>query len=159
VMVRQRRGWEGDACRDCGRSVGRKLTNLTLLTGWTGLISMVTNFGVVFKNATNLAKLRRLPAATRPPNAPSPGRPVFLRPGAWVVAAALGLIGFVIASAKPDPTWKLGACISVSSTTATLVDCSDAHDGAVVAVVAEEANCPARARGYVIHEAKRYCIR
>ena len=85
VFARQQKSWRGFACRDCGRSIGRRLQANTLTTGWWGLISFFTNFGAVAGNATSLRRLAALPSATpRPVNAPGPGRTVFLRPLTYV---------------------------------------------------------------------------
>ena len=132
--------------------------NLTLVTGWTGLISFFANIGNVATNTGALRRLSELAPAERPPGAPSPGRSVFLRPGIWVLAAALGAIGFAIAHAKPTPTWKTGACVRVEGAKASPVDCAADHDATVLDVVATGQPCPPGGRGVVVHDRKRYCI-
>jgi hypothetical protein len=154
LFMRNTKKWEGVACQDCGRSVGRKFMNLTLVTGWTGIISAVTNFGAIGKNASSLAKLNKLSAPlNRPPSAPSPGRPIFARPGFFGLAAVVGFVGYSIATAPrkiPIDEWVAGTCLDVSSkSNVTGVDCTKTHGAVVLAKVSSEELCPETTTGTI----------
>ena len=158
LLTRRVKTWQGTACRDCGRSMGRKLQNLTLATGWWGLISFFTNIGIVIGNASTLGHLRRLAPAPRPAGAPAPGRSVFLRPGFLVAPGIIGAIALVGALQPDKPGWSQGSCVTIASGKAVPVACSAAHDGKITSVVASGNDCPFSARGSVVIGDRRYCV-
>ena len=158
VLTRRVKTWQGRACRDCGRSMGRKLQNLTLATGWWGLISFFTNIGVVIRNAGTLRRLGRLSPAPRPPAAPSPGRSVFQRPGFLVAPGLIGAILVIGALQPAKPGWRQGSCVTISGGKAVPVGCSSSHDGKITSVVASADECPFSARGSVVIGDRRYCV-
>jgi hypothetical protein len=154
LFVRHTKKWEGVACQDCGRSIGRKLMNLTLVTGWTGIISAVTNFGAIGKNASSLAKLNKLSAPlNRSPSAPSPGRPIFARPGFFGLAAVVAFVGYSIAIAPreiPIDEWAAGTCLDVSSkNNVTGIDCTKDHGAVVLSKAPSENLCPDTTTGTI----------
>jgi hypothetical protein len=154
LFMRHTKKWEGLACQDCGRSIGRKLMNLTLVTGWTGIISAITNFGAIGKNASSLAKLNKLSAPlNRPPTAPSPGRPIFARPGVLGLAAVVGFFVYSIAIAPreiPIGEWAAGTCLDVSSkSNVTGIDCTKDHGAVVLSKAPSEDLCPETTTGTI----------
>jgi hypothetical protein len=94
---------EGDFCRHCGLSIGRRMTDSTLTQGWWGTISFFFNFVVLARNLAGLRDLGRLPEPSWP-NGPGtfppypPGRPLHRRAGIGVALIALVIGGGVIAA-------------------------------------------------------------
>ena len=126
--------------------------------GWTGLISFIMNIGAVAQNWQHLHRLHRLPAASRPPGAPSAGRPVFLRPGILVAAIIAVAIGF-LASHGDTGGWSLGSCAVVEGDRVKPTGCGLTHDARVYKVVGESESYPPPAMGSIIVASKRYCTR
>jgi hypothetical protein len=58
----------------------------------------------------------------------------------------------------PAPTWQAGACVSVTGDIAEPVPCTDAHQGTVLTVAADESACPLETDGTVTHEGVTYCV-
>ena len=54
--------------------------------------------------------------------------------------------------------WQLGACVSVSGSTAHPVPCTDPHEGIVLMRTAYAANCPPQTDGTVVDGGFTYCV-
>jgi hypothetical protein len=146
IMARQKKEWKGTACRDCGLSLGRKFMNLTLVTGWTGMISFFVNWGCIFENARSLMSLSKLPAsAVQSPKTLHPGRPVVQRPGLWVLFAVVGALVFNAnhrSTVGSSSTWRVGSCIQVRGQDVRPVRCIAPHDAIVIGVATVTEPCP-----------------
>jgi len=103
LIYRSMQRVEGDFCRHCGLSIGRRMTDSTLTQGWWGTISFFFNFVVLARNLADLRNLGRL-ADPSWPNGPGafppypPGRPLHRRAGIGVALIALVIGGGVIAA-------------------------------------------------------------
>ena len=139
----------GPFCRSCGIEVFRRQMAHTLGAGWWGVISFVTNFGVILGNLrarraiTTLAE--PLASPIRPP-LPS-GRPLWRRPATWVAPALVTLLVIVIGAAVTNRTGASsfsGRCVRFDAghTKVLKVSCSDSHDGKVIGVAATKVTCP-----------------
>jgi hypothetical protein len=100
-----RRKWrtiDGELCRSCGLAIGRSFLNKTLMTGWWGTISFVTNWFYAARNVIGLTRCHRLaePMHPRSDEAPvktlHPGKPVMQRAGAWVFIGLMAVAGIAI---------------------------------------------------------------
>lgn len=97
----------GAMCRHCGQALLRDATSRTLWTGWWGVISVFTNFGVVFSNLNQLRVLKDMDPPDRreddvvapAPRPLDPGRPLHKRVS---VLAFVAIIGLVLASGYAD---------------------------------------------------------
>jgi len=153
VLYRQIR-YRGTFCRDCGRSVFRTVMNRTLLVGWWGLISLFLNIYAILVNLVGWARLRGLAEPVRMSGKTplDPGRPVFLRPGFWVTAAAVAIIVGVAAtqSARNDirtfsaaDRHLIGTCLeNVGGTGVQGADCAGPHSGKIVSLSHDREGCP-----------------
>ena len=98
---------EGNFCKACALSIGRDSQSKTLLTGWWGVISMVTNVGYIWNNSVNLNRANRM---NGPVNSggiwdESDNLSVFRRPVTWVgIGIIVGLIlwGYVDQKSSVD---------------------------------------------------------
>ena len=158
----------GIYCRDCGIAAFRKRMNQTLLTGWWGFLHFFINIYVVITNLAVRARLGRLAAPTRDPGAQfaSPGRPVFLRPGFVVFAAAIVVAGAYLvaqrsAAAAPFPaadTYFIGTCAQQSGTEWSETDCSANHNGKVVSLAHSADGCPSQDTPVKLDDGNYTCI-
>lgn len=156
-----RRSLRATLCRDCGLAEFRSFQNRTLITGWWGIISFFANVLFVLSNAGAAIKLQRLAAPTRTelidaplPRPLSPGKPLFARAGIWIAVVIIAGLGAIIATSPSSNTagassadWSVGSCVSGTSTVHP-IDCSDSHDGKIVATRTAPEHCPAIADGY-----------
>jgi hypothetical protein len=152
LLYRQIR-YRGTFCRDCGCSVFRTVMNRTLLVGWWGIISAFLNLYAIIVNLGEWNRLRGLAEPVRMSGraALDPGRPLFLRPGAWVTAAVVALIlGWLATnSARNDiNTFSaadrrlIGTCVqNVGSTDVQAADCSGPHNGKIVSLRHDKEGC------------------
>ncbi len=165
-----RRQMTAPLCRDCGMAEFRDLQNRTMLTGWWGVISFFANCLFVLSNSGAALKLRNLEPPTRTdlidvplPRPLAPGKSIFARPGIWVTAVVVaGLIVFAASGGATSPTssagWSVGSCVE-GTTVASPVDCSESHDGKIIATRADSDHCPFTADGYVDDDSGIvYCI-
>ena len=76
----------GPFCRQCGIARVRDLTTRSLWQGWWGLLSVPVNLVVLAENLDAYQRLKRLPSAVPVPGQSplAPGRPVLLRPAAYI---------------------------------------------------------------------------
>jgi hypothetical protein len=158
VLVRFRRRQDGEFCRDCGRAIGRSFQNRTLLTGWWGLISLVTNLYSVAANAAALIKLRGLgaPQGGDPGARREPGRPVFLRVGVIVPLLIVAVVVFVVVRTPSRVNGlEAGDCFSMVGSRVDRVSCSAPNEGKVVAVADDEDACPASADQVLVPSGSR----
>ena len=85
VVVWVNRRVRGVFCRDCAIALFRRQMNLTLATGWWGVISFfLGNPITIIYDLVQRGRIARWAPPQRPEGAPPPlalGRPVFLRPG------------------------------------------------------------------------------
>lgn len=172
LLTRRVRTVSGTYCRDCGLALGRSIGNLTLWTGWWGIISFFTNIGFVFGNAGALLKHGRLGPAYGSVGSLNPGRSLLLRSGTlFVVLLAVAGAGSSIANSNKnsDPgygpgsgsssaTWAIGNCVTTIGVTARPVSCDAQHDGRIVDAVTTKSACPAAANMYVDYLGTVYCI-
>lgn len=103
LIWRVRRRAEGRFCRDCGLALFRSTQNLTLMTGWWGVISFVVNFGSIIGNLGAWWKFRSLAGPHRDLGVEAsvdeplqPGSPLYRRAGIWVAAVVLSVVALVI---------------------------------------------------------------
>jgi hypothetical protein len=98
VIVWVNRRVKGVFCRDCAIALFRREMNLTLATGWWGVISFfLGNPITIIYDLVQRARVARWKPPQRPEGAPPPlplGRPVFLRPG---IAVPIGLFALLLA--------------------------------------------------------------
>ncbi|HEX6489529.1 MAG TPA: hypothetical protein VF137_11760 [Candidatus Dormibacteraeota bacterium] len=96
ILFWQNRRRGGRLCRDCAIAVFRRQMDLTLMTGWWGLLSgTILNPYTIVYNLVNRFRVSRWPhtLTTQPGfKALDKGRPVFLRPGLLVALALTGII-------------------------------------------------------------------
>ncbi len=127
---------EGTFCGPCAQSLGRAAQSRTATTGWFGFLAAVINLGVIPMNAVGLRRAAALPAN---PNSSSldPGSSFFKRPGAFVMLAVFGLLGFVAVSAATDSTktidrMNVGECFADPGlgeiTTVEELACDEPHE-------------------------------
>ena len=157
IVLMRFRHLDGPFCRDCGIAVFREMTEKTLLQGWWGFASFFITIGIVAKNAflrsrfASLGGPRRDPAVQAPNARPfDPGKPLLRRAAALGLLVPLVVIGVAIAGVQGDqPEAQVGRCVRISSDQAKLVDCSEAHDGRVIAIADNLDRCPKEADGAV----------
>jgi hypothetical protein len=98
VIVWVNRRVKGVFCRECAIALFRREMNLTLATGWWGVISFfLGNPITIIYDLVQRARVARWKPPQRPEGAPPPlplGRPVFLRPG---IAVPIGLFALLLA--------------------------------------------------------------
>ena len=98
VIVWVNRRVRGVFCRECAIALFRREMNLTLATGWWGIISFfLGNPITIIYDLVQRARVARWEPPQRPEGAPLPlplGRPVFLRPG---IAVPIVLIVVLLA--------------------------------------------------------------
>ena len=162
LLIRRQKSWVGLACRDCGRSVGRRFMNRTIMTGWTGFISAMENIGVIARNTIHLSALRKMdPPSFRSPE--SPGRPVFFRPGIYVLAlaiAALIVAGNKTRDENDVSTWTRGTCLRFDARErATGVPCSEPHQAVVLGKKQKGTACSVESDGEVETLFDTFCFR
>jgi hypothetical protein len=164
LFLRRVTRWNGHACRTCGTELFRRYQNGTLVKGWWGVISFVSNF---FYIAGNLKAKKVLDRMRPPAGPPAPGqrplpvgRPLVQRAGVWVVAAMIVISGVSFArdlqsDGPPSSTPQVGDCGQRNGTKFVRVPC-DSGDAAyrVVAVLPLSADpdtgCPTEATAYSI---------
>lgn len=182
VLGHTTHGFDGTLCRACGLALGRRSQNRTLWTGWWSIRALVTNIGVLWKNALGLRSAARLAAPRRDPDvhAPlpfglDPGRPVIFRGGVWFVAFVLVCLAGAIASSEepttsttfrsesPDAsstvaaeTWQVGSCIDGTAIVMP-ISCARPHTGRIIATTAQPSQCPYATDSYV-DRGVIYCI-
>jgi hypothetical protein len=168
LLWRTRRRLDGPFCRDCGIGMFNFMTNRTLITGWWGILSALTNVATIIGNFSAWRRYRALPMAQRQPNVrgamdgPIPwGKPLWQRLGPWFAAAVLGLAGIVIASSQspsldtPSPTDGpkafVNRCVQDGTEPSSFswVDCTTAHDGKVVNYAFSQDGCPSDTEQYI----------
>ncbi len=169
-------GTEAVLCRTCARALGRLHQNRTLWRGWWGVLSFFRNLLVVTRNTVGLVRAALL-ARPSPPDdevaAPLPfplpdGRPVWLRSGVWMVAAAVTVFAIYAATTDPEPsppvdfsleTWRVGACVAEDSAIFVYpVPCGDEHDGEITRKTSSPLRCPTDTDGYVRDGITVWCI-
>ncbi|MCP2328074.1 hypothetical protein HDA40_006581 [Hamadaea flava] len=154
-IMRQTVTYPGPFCRDCGLSVFRSATAHTVGVGWAGLLSLFIFPFVVLGNLLSRRKLTGLAEPTPPVDAPvrpaHPGKPLLLRPLAYVLLVPILILGLgAWAAAKDTAENQVGRCVTVlTDTDVDIVDCAQRHDGVIVSVVDRDASCPASAIGEV----------
>ncbi|MET8411274.1 hypothetical protein ABZV34_24735 [Streptomyces sp. NPDC005195] len=91
-------------CRQCGIALVRTMTTRTLWQGWWGLLSLFFHTpAALLQNRAAHRQFTALPAPTPPPGRKSlkPGKPVLLRPQAYIalipLAGAAVLIALLVA--------------------------------------------------------------
>ena len=167
---------QASLCRQCALAFGRAQQNKTLWSGWWGIISFFTNFGVIFRNAGSLRRAGRLhsPSAVAGVLAPlstpaDPGAPMVKRAGFWfatVLITIVAVVGLSIASNSSSPTsstpttFSVGDCISGNpGGTATPVPCSGKHNGKIVDEVSSKNDCnAATSDGYITTATSVFCV-
>ncbi|HVT82761.1 MAG TPA: hypothetical protein VHM90_19140 [Phycisphaerae bacterium] len=65
LVLRTQRGVKGNMCKQCASKYFWELTGLTLLTGWWGVISFITNIVFIISNITYFIGSRSLPEPGR----------------------------------------------------------------------------------------------
>jgi hypothetical protein len=167
VILRRAKVVEVRACRDCGTALFRKTQSQTLLTGWWGVISAVTNVGYVWGNVQARRTLNAL-GEPRPPRertaqtprtTPLPvGSPTLLRPQPLVFF--LILVGIMVLALTGDPepaasadSITIGTCAEVADGRVRYpVACTDSAASArLVAVLPSTSaprDCPSTAKGW-----------
>ena len=160
-------------CRDCGRAVGRSHQDRTLRTGWWGPTLFATNLGVVFNNARNLRRARRIDEPARVPDVtarlrrPMPtGTPVVLRAGLWVLPLLIALaasiwLGAHAVGAAPTPAGRRfapGSCL-VGTHAVTAVPCSEPHDAEIVTAADRATGCPAATPFFINVGERVLCVK
>jgi hypothetical protein len=160
-------------CRQCGTALYRRVQSNTLLTGWWGVISVVSNLAYIWGNFKERRTLDAL-GEPRPPRerttqtprtSPLPvGTPTLLRPQSLAfVAIAIGVVLFLGSSDRSSsgspPALTVGACGSHAGTQVQYpVDCADGQANArVVAILpstSEEGDCPRTTNG--VTHSERY---
>jgi hypothetical protein len=148
---------DGPFCRDCGLAVFRDMTARTLLQGWWGIASFFITIGTVAKNAflsrrfSSLGAPRRDPAVRAPYDRPlDPGKRLLLRPAALGLVIPLVVLAFVVVGIRGDQVdAQVGKCVKISGDDASLVSCSERHDGQVISVADTLEQCPSEAVGAV----------
>lgn len=155
VVARNLKTVHRSLCKYCAQSVGRRFQTKTVLTGWWGLLSAITNTWYVIENAIHLARAARLSAPVRAIEleilGPQPGRPIFKRWRFWiapigVLAVAIGAISDSSDSNQPKqlvPTWSPGYCIQKSDDGYVPVECSKRHEFIIVGTGGTPTDCNA----------------
>jgi hypothetical protein len=163
------------ACRDCGRALFRRTQSLTLLTGWWGMISAVTNIAYLWGNFKERRTLDAL-GEPRPPRerttqtprtSPLPiGTPTLLRPQSLAFVAIVVAVVLFFTTSDPSssgspPALTVGACGSHAGTQVQYpVDCTDglanARVVAILPATSGEADCPRTTDG--VTHSERYGI-
>lgn len=145
--------YRGIFCRDCGLSLFRRVMNRTLLVGWWGIISFFLNSYAILVDLVAWTKLRALAEPVRMSGKPplDPGRPVFLRPGLWVTAAAIAILaayGGAVSARNDINTFStadrqlIGTCVeNVGSTDVRAASCAGAHSGKIVSLSHDKQGC------------------
>ncbi|MCD0482190.1 hypothetical protein LO771_07125 [Streptacidiphilus sp. ASG 303] len=94
----------GPFCRTCGIAAHRDMTSKSLWQGWWGIGSMIINPITMLLNLPQRAKINKLPPPL--PGAPgmpmNPGRPIFARPGSWVLVLPVALLALIVLGAGLD---------------------------------------------------------
>jgi GYF domain 2 len=105
VYFRRVKTLTGGYCRPCAQATGRKIQSLTILTGWWGIISIITNFGVIVANAMALWDARKMdsPRGGDNPKRLSSGLPVIVRPATLAFFALAALLYFAKIRAGGEP--------------------------------------------------------
>uniref|UniRef100_UPI000A7A504A LppU/SCO3897 family protein n=1 Tax=Peterkaempfera griseoplana TaxID=66896 RepID=UPI000A7A504A len=128
---------QGPFCRTCGIAAHRDMTSKSLWQGWWGIASAVINPITMLINIPQRSKINQLPPPM--PGAPgtpmNPGKPIFARPGSWVLLLPVVLLVVAVIAgvtgAAQDPQYaSVGDCIHNSGTSSnpdvTVVDCGSA---------------------------------
>lgn len=133
-------GIDVTACRSCGTNLFRESQASTLCRGWWGLIAVFRTLLVLWKNGSQLRRLRRVsmpqrraPDLITPLPFPMPlVRPVLKRPGPWVATLGAFFVAFALAGAALEseassgggesPRDAVGSCLDTGG---SLVACSD----------------------------------
>jgi hypothetical protein len=101
IVVWMNRPTTGVFCRDCAIAIFRREMNLTLMTGWWGMLSFaILNPLTILSNLFQRARAGRLPAPVRSAAVFPPldmGRPVLLRPGIIVPIVLAVLLVLAVA--------------------------------------------------------------
>jgi hypothetical protein len=140
----------GPFCRACGMARFREQMDHTLRLGWWGVTSFFSNFAAVYANLRSWSALRRLDPPTGEPAPPAspldPGRPLYLRPGIYVLLVALMAIGLAGAALVPTPVDDFeGRCVRIDTFARRVrtAGCNQPNDGQVVEVIDAGELCPA----------------
>jgi hypothetical protein len=171
VVLMQFASRPGPFCRDCGRRAFRDMTSHTLVWGWWGLISAVAAPATILLNLVRSRRLNDLSAPVPNPERPippqNPGKPLLRRwttVGALVPLVALAFFAVVVMTPEPAPQ----SCVLYhADKTIDFVSCSGKHDGEVLKVVTNTADCPRRTTSTfelvdeddVSVDGKHYCVR
>jgi hypothetical protein len=160
--------FRAELCRPCAIGTGRRLQNKTLIWGWWGLIALIRNIYVIFKNAAELSRVKKFgqidqrdQAADAPTGRPLlEGRTVFARFGAVVT---LGLVGglawtVVMSALHPSPTMEVGGCVKGISRVEPIACSSLDASGRIVAFKATRYACPKFAESFVEVDGGVWCI-
>jgi len=65
LVLRTQRGVKGNMCKHCASKYFWELTGLTMVTGWWGVISFITNIVFIISNITYFIGSRSLPEPGR----------------------------------------------------------------------------------------------
>ena len=153
----------GPYCRDCGLSVFRSMTEDTLILGWWGVISVVATPVTAIINVverlqvSKLGQPRRAPDVVAPLPAPlDPGKPLYGRPKFWIsiVLVFAGVIALGAAIARDSDLRSVGGCTSRTQ----FVSCDGPHDGKIIEIVNDQADCPSRTDAVLIQRTRVYCL-
>lgn len=164
LLYRRIGGIAARLCKNCAQSIGRTFQSRTLTQGWWGPISALTNVGFVWGNTRELNRARRLSAPSGAFGMPlSPGRPVFLRPFAWIgPVVILTLVASIVGNQSPQPAgWQVGDCVVVyldkeNQLMPRKVACALDHYGVITSEVTLSENCDEI--NVIITATKKFCI-
>ncbi|MBD0737523.1 hypothetical protein [Streptomyces sp. CBMA29] len=129
-------------CRTCGIATHREMTTKTLWQGWWGLGSFVITPITVLINLGPRGRFNKLPAPSGGFGPPmNPGKPIFLRGGAYVMLAPLLVLAIIIAGVAVGGSGansaSAGDCVSKNGSDSKpnlkVVDCTS--DSAAYRVV------------------------